>query len=145
MSKKKLIELLNRALELEHAARIQYLSHAETISGPNAEPIIARLKEIAGDELKHEQIFREQLGALGATPSTSLAKTFSAKGTTEILETNLKNEMDAIDFYRTIIDEIRKSGDELKYEDFKLEHEVRHVIIDEMEHVEELRVLLGRQ
>jgi bacterioferritin (cytochrome b1) len=54
--------MLNKALELEHAARIQYLAHAELVAGLNAEPIIERLKEIAGDEEKHEQKFRTLIG-----------------------------------------------------------------------------------
>lgn len=56
--KEELIKMLNTALELEHAARIQYLTHAELISGLSAEKVIERLKEIASDEEKHENIFR---------------------------------------------------------------------------------------
>lgn len=56
--RKELIGMLNHALELEYSARIQYLAHAEAIKGLGAEPIIERLKEIAGDEFKHE----EQIG-----------------------------------------------------------------------------------
>ena len=41
MAKQKILELLNHALELEHAAYTQYLSHAENVDGINAEPIIA--------------------------------------------------------------------------------------------------------
>jgi len=52
--KEHLVEMLNDALELEHAARIQYLAHAQEIIGINAEPIVARLEEIADDEKKHE-------------------------------------------------------------------------------------------
>jgi len=144
MSKEKVLEMLNKALELEHAARIQYLSHAELIDGLNAEPIIARLKEIAGDEEKHEGVFRNLIGDyLGGVPSMGIAKTHPAKTVKEILEVNLKNEREAVDFYLTILDEIRKGKDGLKYEYFTLEHGVRHVIQDEQEHIAELKVLLG--
>jgi len=144
MSKEKVLEMLNKALELEHAARIQYLSHAELIDGLNAEPIIARLKEIAGDEEKHEGVFRNLIGDyLGGVPSMGIAKTHPAKTVKEILEVNLKNEREAVDFYLTIHDEIRKGKDGLKYEYFTLEHGVRHVIQDEQEHIAELKVLLG--
>lgn len=46
MTKEKIVQLLNHALELEHGAFVQYLNHAEVIDGINAEPIIARLKEL---------------------------------------------------------------------------------------------------
>ncbi len=39
--KEELVSLLNHALELEHAARIQYLAHAELIKGIEAEPVIS--------------------------------------------------------------------------------------------------------
>lgn len=144
MSKEKVLEMLNKALELEHAARIQYLSHVELVDGLDAEPIIARLKEIAGDEEKHEGIFRGLIGGyLGGVPSMGIAKTNPAKTVKEILEVNLKNEREAVDFYLTILDEIRKNKDDLKYEYFALEHGVRHVIQDEQEHISELKVLLG--
>ncbi len=96
--------MLNHALELEHAARIQYLAHAELINGINAEKIIGRLQEI--------------------------------------LEVNLKGEKEAIDFYKQIYQKIRDNKKDLQYEFETLEHGIRHVIIDEQEHVVELSLLL---
>lgn len=58
MAKENIIQLLNKALELEQAAYYQYLSHAEVVDGINAEPIIVRLKEIANDEKEHQEKFR---------------------------------------------------------------------------------------
>ena len=75
--KGELIVMLNQALEMEHAARIQYLAHAELIKGVDAEPIIARLKEIASDEGKHEGIFRDLIGNyLEGEPSMWIANLF---------------------------------------------------------------------
>ena len=91
MTKEKIIQLLNHALELEHSAHIQYLSHAELIDGLDAEPIIARLKEIASDELKHQAKFRELIGLLGGVPSLKMAPAHPAKNIQEILAQNLKN------------------------------------------------------
>ncbi len=142
--KKELIQMLNRALELEHAARIQYLAHAELIKGINAEPIIERLKEIAGDEQKHEDMFRTMIGSyLGGEPVMTLAETHQADGTQKILEINLKGEKDAIDFYKQIYRKIIENREKMPYEAETLEHQLRHVIIDEQEHVVELSTLLG--
>ena len=144
MSKEKILEMLNKALELEHAARIQYLRHAELVDGLNAEPVIARLKEIAGDEEKHEGVFKKLIGDyLGGVPSMGIAKTYPATTIQEILEVNLKGEKEAVDFYLTILDEIRNTRADLKYEYHTLEHGVRHVIQDEQEHIAELKILLG--
>ena len=141
--KDKLIEMLNRALELEHAARIQYLAHAELVKGLNSEPIVERLKEIASDEQKHEEIFRTLIGAyLGGNPSMKIEKTYEADKIEKILEVNLKGEKDAIDYYRQIYRFIVDNKSEFPYEFERLEHQVRHVIMDEEEHVVELSNLL---
>jgi bacterioferritin (cytochrome b1) len=141
--KKQLIEMLNHALELEHAARIQYLAHAELIGGLGAEKIVERLKEIAGDELKHEEMFRNLIGSyLGGEPSMSLAETHKAKDIKKILEVNLKGEKDAIDFYKQMYQKVLDNKKEFQYEFETLEHEIRHVIVDEQEHVVELSLLL---
>jgi len=142
--KNELSVMLNQALELEHAARIQYLAHAELIKGINAEPIIERLKEIASDEAKHEDKFRDLIGNyLNGEPSMGIAKTHKAKKTTEILKINLTGEKEAIDFYKTIYKKVVEHKEKLSYVYETLEHEVRHVIIEEQQHVVELSILLG--
>jgi bacterioferritin (cytochrome b1) len=142
--KKELITMLNRALELEHAARIQYLAHAELVNGLGAEAIVERLKEIASDELKHEEKFRNLIGSyLGGEPTMGLAETHRAKDVKKILEVNLKGEKEAIDFYKQIYQKVIESQRDLQYQFETLEHEIRHVIVDEQEHVVELSLLLG--
>ncbi len=143
--KNELVALLNRALEMEHASCIQYLAHAEMIKGPNAEPIIERLKEIAADEQKHQDMLRNLIGGyLGGEPSMSLDKTYGGKDTVEILEVNLKGEKEAIDYYKPIYQKLVENKKDLPYEFETLEHEIRHIIIDEQEHVVELSTLLGK-
>jgi bacterioferritin (cytochrome b1) len=139
-----LLKMLNQALELEHAARIQYLAHAELIKGLESEKLIERLKEIASDEQKHEEQFRNLIGSyLGGEPTMGLAETHTAKDKKSILEVNLKNEKEAIDFYKRIYQKVIDNKKDLQYEFETLEHEIRHVIIDEQEHVTELSLLLG--
>jgi len=143
--KEELVKMLNQALELEHAARIQYLAHAELIQGLVSEPIIERLKEIASDEAKHQEKFRTLIGDyLDAEPSMGIAETHRAKETQEILKVNIKDEKSAIDFYKQIYKKIVDSKNDLQYAFETLEHEVRHIIIDEQEHAVELSILLGK-
>jgi len=142
MGKTELLKMLNVALELEHAARIQYLAHAKIVVGRDSDPIVARLKEIAGDELKHEGMLRDCIEILDGEPSMGIAKVFEAETTDEILKVNLKGEKDAVDFYRKIIEEVRKSREELPYQYEFIEHKVRHVIIDEEEHILEITNIL---
>lgn len=142
--KEELLHMLNSALELEHAARIQYLSHAQQIKGQCAEQITERLSEIASDEEKHEEKFRNLIGSyLGGTPSMEMAETHKAGDTKAILEVNIKDEKIAIDFYKKIYRKAIENKAELQYEFETIEHEIRHIIIDEEEHVVELSLLLG--
>lgn len=144
--KKELIDLLNQTLKLEQAARIQYLSHAELIDGLNADVIIARLKEIANDEKEHEEKIRKLIGDfLGGEPTTEIAETHPAKTLEEILRVNLKDERHAVDVYLGILEKIKGVKENLPYEFLTLEHELRHIIIDEQEHIAELKKLLGEK
>jgi len=143
--KTELIVMLNQALELEHAARIQYLAHAELIKGIDAEPIIARLKEIASDEAKHEDKFRDLIGNyLDGEPSMGIAKTHKAQEKKEILKINLTGEKEAIDLYKNIYRKVIENKEKLPYIFETLEHEIRHVIIGEQQHIAELSTLLDK-
>jgi bacterioferritin (cytochrome b1) len=140
--KEELVKMLNSALELEHAARIQYLAHAEVVKGPGSEKLIERIKEIASDEQKHEEMFRNLIGSyLGGVPCMTLSRTYPANNLKEILEINIKNEKDAIDFYKRIYKKITDNEEILSYEFLNLEHDIRHILIDEEEHVTELSML----
>lgn len=143
MSKAEILKMLNHALELEHAAFVQYLSHAEVVDGEIAEPVIARLKEIAEDEKKHQDMFRTLIGALGGVPSMGIDKTYPAKTIKQILEQNLKNEKEAVDTYKAILAKLKT--EKMRYYDFLLEHEIRHITMEEEEHITELELLLGTQ
>ena len=59
MSDQKTIDALNRMLSQEHACAIRYATHAAVVSGPYAEAVATRLKEIATDEQ------RSQTGCIG--------------------------------------------------------------------------------
>ena len=141
--KEELIKMLNMGLEYEHAARIQYLTHAKLINGINSEKIIEKLIEIASDECKHKEKFRNLIANyLGGEPSMDMTETNWANETKKILEVNLKNEEGAVVFYKQIYDKICEYREDLKSEFFTLEHEIRHIMIDEEEHIVELSGLV---
>ncbi len=72
-----------------------------------------------------------------------IAETHEAKDINSILKTNLKNEKEAIDYYRQMYQTVISNKNELTYEFEKMEHDIRHVIMEEEEHVTELSLLLG--
>lgn len=142
--KEEIIIMLNRALEMEHAARIQYLAHAEIINGLNAEKVIERLKEIAADEKEHEDKFRELIGGyLDGEVSMKMGETKTALEIRDVLEINIQDEKTAIDFYKQIYSKVMEYKNEFPYVFETIEHGLRHIILDEQEHVAELSLLYG--
>jgi bacterioferritin len=138
MNKKKIIEALNEALAQEHACFIRYLTHAAVITGPYAEPIAARLKDIAEDEEAHAQKLRDRIAGLGGTPTMRVEQKdlVMASSLKDILEVNLKEEEKAIAMYRALLKEAGQEG-ELLFET------IEHILQDEQEHKEELERLKG--
>jgi bacterioferritin len=134
----KLIKMLNDALAQEHACQIRYLTHAAVITGPYAELIANRIKEIAEDENEHAIQLRDRITALGGTPTMEVAKEdlIQAKTLKEILQVNLKEEDKAIELYRSILHVAGHDG-EILYET------VEDILQDEQEHKEELARLQG--
>jgi bacterioferritin (cytochrome b1) len=91
-----------------------------------------------------EGLFRTLIASyLDGVPCMEIAETHPAHDTKAILTTNLADEKTAIDFYKTIYKKVVEHKDDLPYEFTTLEHELRHIILDEEEHVTELKTLLG--
>ena len=136
MEKEKVIKALNQALAQEHACQIRYRTHAAVITGPYAEAVASRLKEIAEDEKQHADKLRDRIGGLGGTPTMAVAgEDLIPAGTLkEILDVNLKEEDKAIDLYRSILKMIDK-------EEVLLYETVEEILEDEQEHREELERL----
>ena len=139
-----LISMLNKALEMEQAANIQYLAQAEKVDGLNSESIVARLQEIGEDEHKHAAMLRTLIGDyLDGEASMAIAGTKTADTIEEILKIDLRDEKEAVDYYVQVLAKVQESKAELAYAYLTLEHEVRHILMEEQEHVAEIRQLLG--
>jgi len=133
MEKEKVLKILNEALAQEHACQIRYRTHAAVISGPYAEAVEARLKEIAEDEKEHADTLRDRITALGGMPTMEVAKEdlIPAKTLKEILDVNINEEKKAIALYRSLL-KIVEHDEVILYE------AIEHIIEDEQEHLEEL-------
>jgi bacterioferritin (cytochrome b1) len=143
-SREQLIEMLNRALALEYAVIIQYRTHAELISGTGSEEIISRLREIADDETDHTARFRSMISDyLDSDPAMDVSDRHTARDRNEIFAVNIHDEKFALDFYKQIQRFIVDHKSDFPYEYERLEHEMRHIIMDEEEHVSELKQLMG--
>lgn len=136
MDKERVLTALNDALAQEYACYIRYVTHAAVITGPYAETVASRLKEIAEDEEAHAQKLRDRITGLGGTPTMRVEEKdlIMASSLKEIIAVNLKEEDKAIEMYRSILKAIGEEG-ELVYET------IEDILQEEQEHKEELERL----
>lgn len=136
MDNSKIVDALNKMLAQEHACAIRYATHAQIVSGPYAETVAARLKEISGDEVLHAEKLRERIVALGGIPTMNVSTEDlkSASNLNQILEVNIGEEKSAIQSYSKILETIPGSNAILFLT-------IQEIIRDEQEHLEELENL----
>jgi bacterioferritin len=129
----RIVKMLNDALAQEHACQIRYLTHAAVITGPYAEAVAARLKEIAEDEKTHAAQLRDRITALAGTPTMQIATKELIPATTlkDILRVNIAEEDAAIKMYQGILDS-DKPDSAILFET------IEDILKDEQQHKEEL-------
>ena len=149
MYKKKLLELLNKALADEWLSYYRYWIGAKVIVGEMRESTAAELEEMATAELKHAGVLVDRIIQLGGTPILKPAdwykmtdcgykapKDFSVKA---ILFQNLKSEQCAIDVYKKLVS-FTKGKDSVNYKILVniLEEEIEQKddLINILEHLE---------
>ena len=136
---KELVKLIQEALRLEHAAYLQYLSHAAIVRGVSAPGIIDQLEDNARDEANHARELRDILSNyLDVYPTTEVAETHKAIITDKIISTNLKDEQIAIKQYKTIMKLIQEDPDMENYH--TIYEVIKDIIIEEEQHIAELKV-----
>ena len=134
---KKIVEKLNRILEMEISGVVRYLHYALMITGPNRIPIVKWFHEQANEAYAHASIIGEKITALGGHPSlrTSPVPETKTHQVLEILKESLKFEQAAIDLYQDLL----KMCDG----NIALEELVREMIRKETEHIEEVVKMLS--
>ena len=68
ITKKKLLEELNKDLEWEYAAAIQYLQHQAVINGAKYDSIKKELLLHSQEEMTHAVMLADQIDFLGGVP-----------------------------------------------------------------------------
>jgi bacterioferritin len=134
----KLVDLLNKDLELEYSAAIQYINHAAVMSGAAYGDIIKELKIHANEEIAHAVILADQIDYLGGSPSVNVGKISTAKDNDEMLKQDLVGEEDAIKRYKMRVEQ----AEQLK--EFALAQQLRTILAMEQEHAMDIKQALGK-
>ena len=132
ITRKKLIAELNKDLEWEYAAAIQYVQHAAVISGAEYDSIQKELIIHSQEEMQHAVMLSEQIDFLGGVPIVDVEKRVTSSDSQEMLEQDLWGEDNAIERYKERISQ----AEALK--EYGLRRVLEDILIQEEEHKRDL-------
>ena len=137
ITRKKLLAELNKDLEWEYAAAIQYVQHAATLTGAKYDSIQKELLIHAQEEMQHAVMLSEQIDFLGGTPSVDVEKRETAASSVEMLRQDLAGEDNAIARYRERI----AQAEALR--EYGLRRVLEDILIQEEEHKRDIADVLA--
>jgi bacterioferritin len=128
ITKKKLLEELNKDLEWEYAAAVQYVQHAAVINGAQFDSIQKELLIHAQEEMQHAVMLSEQIDFLGGVPTVEVEKRETSENSLEMLKQDLWGEDNAIERYKERI------GQAEALKEYGLRRVLEDILIQEEEH-----------
>ena len=136
VTKKKLLQLLNKDLEWEFAAAVQYIQHSATLTGAQYESIIKELVIHSTEEMQHALALSEQIDYLGGVPTVNIEERAISDDSFEMLEQGLRGEADAIRRYKERIEQ----AELLK--EYGLRRVLEDILVMEEEHWRDIKTML---
>jgi len=107
----KIIEALNKVLELEIGAILQYLHHHWTGEGMESASILPLFEKTSMDEMKHCEMVAERINFLEGDPSLKPAPVKKGGDLKKMMQDDLDGEYAAIEFYKEVIKLAAEVGD----------------------------------
>ena len=137
MDKTKVLNCLNKILELELAGVVRYTHYAFMVQGPYRLSVVNWLREQAKESLTHAELVGEHITSLGEHPTLKIGELLETHkhSTEDILNECLEHERAAIGAYYSLLKNIE--GDSIMLEEFS-----RTMIATEEMHEAELKKML---
>lgn len=136
VTKDELLSKLNKDLEWEYAALIQYVQHASVITGAKYESIQKELLVHSQEEMQHAISLSEQIDYLGGVPVVNVEKIETSGNSLEMLKQDLKGERQAIMGYKERI------GEAEALKEYGLRRVLEDILIQEEEHERDLKTVI---
>ncbi len=139
MDEKKVVEVLNRILEMELAGVVRYTHYSLMVYGYNRIPIVSWLRSEATTSLEHAQKAGELITHLGAHPSLSIGKLLETQNHDigAILRESMEHERSGLALYRQLLELVQDGS-------VMLEEYARELIYAEEQHLGEVDKMLRR-
>ena len=132
ITREQLIGELNKDLEWEYAAAIQYVQHAAVISGAQYESIQKELLIHSQEEMQHAVMLSEQIDFLGGVPTVDVEARAVATLALDMLKQDLAGEELAIRRYKDRIAQAES------LQEYGLRRVLEDILIQEEEHKRDL-------
>ena len=129
MASAKLLDMLNQAIARELQVSIQYMWQHVQWKGVEHYAVTDELKKTAVAEMKHAEKIAERLWYLGGKPTTKPSAINVGDKLEEMLNFDVKAELEAIAMYKEIMDIAQKEGDVATreiFEEIEEEEEQHH-------------------
>ena len=129
MASAKLLDMLNQAIARELQVSIQYMWQHVQWKGVKHYAVTEELKKTAVAEMKHAEKIAERLWYLGGKPTTKPSVINVGDKLEEMLNFDVKAELEAISMYKEIMDIAQKEGDVATreiFEEIEEEEEEHH-------------------
>ncbi|MDD5469549.1 MAG: ferritin-like domain-containing protein [Candidatus Peribacteraceae bacterium] len=129
---------LNKDLEWEFAAAIQYVQHAAVITGPEYDSIAKELVVHSNEEMGHAVQISALIADLGGVPTIDVETRKISEDSATMLEQDLEGEELAISRYKQRIAQAEELGE------YGVRRVLEDILMDEEEHRRDLLSSLGR-
>jgi len=138
VTKEQFIQELNKDLEWEFAAAVQYVQHASTLTGPEYEGIAKELIVHSNEEMGHAVTLSDIIGDLEGIPTIDVEKREISDVPKEMLKQDLWGEENAISRYKERIAQAEALGE------YGIRRQLEDILVMEEEHRRDIVNALGR-
>ncbi len=138
ITKEQFIAELNKDLEWEYAAAVQYVQHAAMITGPEYDAIAKELIVHSNEEMIHAQKVSDMITDLGGVPTIDVEERKVSTDSKEMLAQDLGGEQLAITRYKERIAQAEALGE------YGIRRVLEDILMDEEEHRRDLLSTLGQ-
>ncbi len=139
MDRDRVIETLNRILELELAGVVRSMHYSLMVFGRNRIPIVSWFRDEATQSLEHAAQAGEYITSLGGHPSLKIGDLLEThKHDIEaMLHEAVEHEQHGIRLYRELLELVEN-------QDIRLEEYARFMIRAEVDHLDEIEKMLRK-
>jgi bacterioferritin len=138
ITKEEFIKELNKDLEWEYAAAIQYVQHAAVITGPEYDSIAQELVVHSNEEMAHAVSISTIITDLGGVPVIDVEERKISEDSKTMLQQDLAGEELAIERYKKRIQQAEELGE------YGIRRVLEDILMQEEEHRRDLLSSLGR-